>query len=106
MDRHFESEIKRIAREKKYVVLSNHAIDEADKDGIDMKEIIESINNGELIEDYPVKHRTHDCLFSGQAQGKQIHSVCTIIDEDIFVITTYIPTLDKWHSDYKTRRQR
>jgi len=99
-----DEQIIHLAKEKKYVILTNHARIEAKKDTIRMDDIVESLCSGELVEDYPEHRRGHCCLMFGWSAERPIHSVCRVIKNEILIITTYIPTLAEWQPDFKTRR--
>lgn len=103
MDREFEAEIKRMVIEQGFVRLSRHAQEEAEAEDIEMDEIIESVIDGSMIEDYPAVTRTHDCLILGWSRGRPIHCVCTIINNKVLIITVYIPNPAEWADDYRTR---
>lgn len=47
-----------------------------------------------------------DILILGRDNGnKDIHIVCGICEEYIYMITAYHPNIDKWENDMKTRRE-
>ena len=47
-----------------------------------------------------------DILILGRDSGnKDIHIVCGICEEYIYMITAYHPNIDKWENDMKTRRE-
>lgn len=102
----FLDEIKESARKK--IVYTEHALDEmnAEKDIISTDEIRQVIFKGEIIEDYPEDKRGHSCLmFSYTSKGRPVHVVCSPKKEYLGIITAYVPTLDKWQEDFKTRRR-
>ncbi len=51
MSQTFEKIIGLIERSE--VIISNHGYDELAEDGLLVKEIIASVNNGKVVEDYP-----------------------------------------------------
>lgn len=63
--------------------------------------------NGEMIEDYPNAFPFPAKLLFGWCNGRAIHVVAAENSgkQQVIVITTYEPTLDKWKSDLKTRRK-
>lgn len=64
-----------------------------------------AILNGEIIEEYPQDSPFESSLVLGtQFDGMQLHVVCAIGNNSLWVITAYKPTLDKWNDDYKTRK--
>ena len=61
---------------------------------------------GEVIEDYPQNTPFPSCLILEWVKGKPYHVVASL-DETIgmgYIITAYEPSLDKFQSDFRTRR--
>ena len=73
--------------------------------GIKRVDVLTCILNGEIIEQYPDAYPHPACLVLAMLKdNKPLHTVVGICEEKIFIITVYYPTLDKWESDYKTRK--
>ena len=74
--------------------------------GIKRADVIECINNGEIIEQYPTDTPFPSCLILGACKAdKPIHVVVGInVGVQCCMITAYRPDLDKWESDFKTRK--
>lgn len=92
----------------KNVIYTAHAVDEmnTEEELITTEEVRQVVLNGEIIEDYPEDKRGHSCLmFSAPGNKRPVHVVCAPKEEYLAIITTYIPSLEKWHNDYKTRRK-
>ena len=72
---------------------------------IEIDEIEQIINQGELIEDYPNDSRGHSCLLLGAENiiGRPIHVVCSPKDEYLAIITSYLPSGMEWENGYKKR---
>jgi len=67
---------------------------------------MEALRNGGIIEDYSEDPRGHSCLILGfTKQGRPIHVVCAPKDEFLVIVTAYEPTLNKWMSNFKSRRK-
>jgi len=67
---------------------------------------MEALRNGGIIEDYSEDPRGHSCLILGfTKQGRPIHVVCALKDEFLVIVTAYEPTLNKWTSNFKSRRK-
>ncbi len=105
MDRQFEADIKRIVLTQGFIKISFHGLDEMTEDDIGVDDVLEAIINGEMIEDYPEDRRGHSCLIFGWSRGRPVHSVCTIVDKNVFLITVWIPDSAHWMEDYKTRKK-
>lgn len=72
-----------------------------------MEDVQTVILNGEIIEDYPNDYPFPSCLiFRYRKDNDIVHVVCAPdIEQDIlWLITAYLPTSDKWMSDFKTRK--
>lgn len=93
----------------KKIIYSAHALDEmnAEDEMITVEEVRQVVLSGEIIEDYPEDRRGHSCLmFSMSDRKRPVHVVCAPKEEYLAIITAYIPSLEKWEEDYKTRRKR
>ncbi|MGA7839178.1 MAG: DUF4258 domain-containing protein [Ignavibacteriaceae bacterium] len=91
---------------KKRILYSPHALTQSTSPDrmIGPAEVRNTIENGEIIEDYPYDDRGHTVLISGQSSGKRVlHVVCIPTDFYLMIITTYIPSDEKWSSDFRNR---
>jgi len=59
---------------------------------------------GDVIEEYPEDTRGVSCLLSHAKPGRALHVVCAPKTEYLAIITAYLPTPDKWSSDFSTRK--
>ncbi len=86
---------------------SLHAEHEREDEHLRVDEIEQSVQSGELLEDYPDDPRGHSCLILGYTEeGRAIHSIWGLLtDSRVRLITVYIPLLPKW-IDPRTRRRR
>jgi hypothetical protein len=89
------AEIKSKIKFRQYF-LSEHAQIERLEEDIDIIEIEEAILNSEIIEDYPEDKRGHSCLIAGYLSNKAIHVVCGVKQNNLVIITVYLPKLPKW----------
>ncbi len=65
------------------------------------------IFGGEIIENYPEDKRGHSFLIFGiSRKNRPVHVVCAPKEEYLAIITTYIPSLEKWEADFRTRRKK
>jgi len=69
--------------------------------------ILASVNSYEIIEEYPEDKYLPSYLIYAEYEGQIIHiQIATDIENDnLRIVTTYKPTLDKWERDFKTRRK-
>ena len=84
---------------------SDHAIKKCDERGIDIEELVISLVQGELLEDYPEDPRGHSCLLLSYIKNRPVHTVCGIDESGTIFITAYWPEEPKW-IDERTRRER
>jgi len=95
--------------EGKCILWSRHAIVELVADNLTRRSVEQALCNVEIIEDYPVKNRPlPDCLALGWLEDQQPIHVVVAIDEDkdrILVVTVYLPSLEEWQDDWRTRRK-
>lgn len=67
---------------------------------------MQCIRNGEIIEYYETDYPFPSCLILGYSDdNKEIHVVCSLGDENIWMITAYYPDVNEWQDDLKTRRR-
>jgi proteasome assembly chaperone (PAC2) family protein len=99
--------IRKLIIQGKYE-LSKHAEKERQIDMIQMSELVESLRNCEIIEDYADDQRGSSCLVLGFCGYKPVHSSCTIRSnpEELLFITVYDSSKrpDKWAEKYRKRR--
>jgi len=84
-----------------------HALKEETVEGLTALEIQKALLTGfELVEDYPNDPRGHSCLVLTWVRGNPVHIVCAPHEEALIIVTVYIPSLEDWEEDFKTRRKR
>lgn len=101
----FLEKLRKVAREK--IIYTLHALDEmnSEEEIISYEEIREVIFKGEVIEDYPDDKRGHSCLLFGfTSVERPLHIVCSPKEDCLVIITVYIPDLNEWKEDFKSRR--
>ena len=87
------------------LVLTQHSRKRFEERGIKIVDVIEIINMGEIIEQYPEDYPFPSCLNLGKIKDRYIH-VCASINENlIYIITAYEPDLEKWNDDRRTRKE-
>jgi hypothetical protein len=84
---------------------SKHAVDQSIVRRIGIDELIEAIENGEIIEDYPDDKYGPSCLILGfTKQTRPLHIQCSYPSRPLLkIITNYEPDPDLW-IDFKTRK--
>jgi hypothetical protein len=88
------------------IIFSQHAVQRMFERGIQTNAIRAIIESGEVIGDYPDDQPFPSYLVLGYVEGRAIHVVIAIdaISRRCYIITAYIPDLDIWHPDFKTKR--
>ncbi len=89
------------------ILISDHGYDEMMEDRIIVKDIINSIESSELIEDYP-DYKKGPCvlLLQYDKMRKPIHVVWGIPKGRLtpaVIVTAYRPDPDRWSNDYRRR---
>ncbi len=90
------------------VRISRHASERLDERNITIDEVEQTILYGEVIEERPWSTPLPSCLmFYIHMNGRPIHVVVGLDgdNDEISLITAYIPSSDKWEDDFKTRRK-
>ncbi len=86
--------------------LTQHAQQEMVEEEIWLDEVLEAIESGEILEDYPGHRRGACCLLGGTTrQGRPVHLVCTSAQPLLILITAYEPRPPKWVTPRKRRSQ-
>ena len=73
---------------------------------IGQSDVLEAIESGEVIAEYPDDVPYPSCLLLGFPEGEPLHVVVGV-DRDSttsYVITAYRPDPSLWSDDFKTRR--
>lgn len=88
------------------IIISLHGQLRMNERCISVDDVINAIDNGEIIEQYPADFPFPSCLVLGiSVKGQYIHVVVSLNEGKIYLITVYVPNLDKWESDLKTRKE-
>lgn len=98
--------IRAKVRTGKYVISFTHT-EKVRLRKIRVKEIEETIFNGNIIEPYPEDPRGPSCLIFGLTKKKRpLHVICGRLEHDeILIITAYEPDPTEWELDCKTRKE-
>jgi len=86
---------------------SGHAIVRMFDRGLNNSDVITAIRSGEVIYDYPDDEPYPSKLLLAMVKGNPVHVVVARDKKDYacYVVTAYFPSPERWHSDFKTRRQ-
>lgn len=101
MDEFDIRQIKKLILKGKWL-LSDHALERLLERNLRIIDVITSILNGEILEDYLDDPRGHSVLILGKKDNMFIHTVCGLKDDKLVIITAYEPRAPKW-IDERTR---
>jgi len=91
---------------KKFLRWTNHVLIRLIQREITTDDVENALLNGEIIEQYPNDKPHPSCLVLGTAlTNRQIHVVCGLGENELWLITAYYPSPDEWTADFKTRRR-
>lgn len=90
----------------KQIIFSQHAVQRMFERGIQTNAVRAVIESGEVIGDYPDDKPFPSCLVLGWIEGMPIHVVIAIdfSSQECYIITVYVPDLEIWHPDFRTKR--
>ena len=88
------------------VTFSTHAVKRMFQRGLTVADIETVIQNGVVIEDYPVDFPYPSCLLLNTIRTTPVHAV--VAKEPTtgacIVVTVYVPDPTRWSSDFKARK--
>lgn len=91
---------------KDNIRITVHAAKRLEQRDIFLKDIINCIQSGKIIEQYPKDYPHPSCLILGYTVGNQhLHVIIGSDGEFLFLITAYYPTAEKWECDFETRKE-
>ena len=91
--------------DSKAIVLTQHFLDRITKRSITFANVKSTVDNGEIIEQYPEDYPHPSALILGYTDdNKPLHVVIGVGGGNAWLITAYYPDTEKWENDYKTRK--
>ena len=82
-----------------------HAIQRSIERNIAEDEVVETLLNGEIIEEYPEDKYGPSCLILGRTtSGRPLHVQCSL-PPTVWIITLYEPDPQEW-IDWRSRKRR
>ncbi|MCL2765130.1 MAG: DUF4258 domain-containing protein [Treponema sp.] len=82
------------------IILTEHLITRMRQRNIRLNDIKKAVDNGEIIEQYPTDYPFPACLINGD----NIHIVCSIDADCLYIITAYRPAPEKWEAGGRKRK--
>ena len=80
-----------------------HALERMLERSITRNEVMECAYKGEIIESYPEDFPFPSFLVL-YSDPMPLHIVMAMEGEDCYIITAYVPDLDIWNPDFRTKR--
>ena len=95
----------RAANNPKNFTVTRHGQKRMEERNISLDDVISAIRSGEIIEEYSEDFPFPSCLILGKSvSGRSLHTVVSLDENQIFLITAYFPNSDEWESDMRTRK--
>lgn len=92
---------------KRKINWTKHCLNRMSQRDILILDLKTAINNGRIIEYYYNDYPYPSCLILGKDLNKRdIHIVCGMNEDEVYMITAYYPDIDKWENSMKDRRER
>ncbi len=86
------------------VRITEHAHQEMVEESITFDEILEAVDTGQILENYPKHRRGACCLLNGLTDaGRPLHIVCTTARAVLIIITVYEPKPPRWQTPTQRR---
>ena len=86
---------------------STHAAVRIQERGIARLDVLNCLENGQVIEDYPEDFPHPSCLVFGYTLNNRVlHVVAGCDGEYVYIVTAYFPDLKIFKADLKTRKER
>jgi hypothetical protein len=89
-------------------VISDHAYERMEEGGIDPREVLDGVDAGLVIEEYPDFHKGPSVLaLQADAAGQPIHAVWGLragTAEPVVLVTAYRPDPSRWTDEFRRRR--
>lgn len=99
--------LKELCNDEDNIVITQHTLTRCIQRNIKVDEILQTIQNGEIIEQYPEDYPTPSCLVFGYTLNSRVlHVVCGTDDKTVWIITAYTPDNTHWKADFKTRKEK
>ena len=98
-------ELQAISANTDDVILTCHVLDRIRERAVEQDDLFNVIFTGEIIEQYPNDYPYPSCLILGNDLNERpLHIVCGLGKNKVWLVTVYIPNLDEWEDDLKTRK--
>ncbi|MBI3303651.1 MAG: DUF4258 domain-containing protein [Deltaproteobacteria bacterium] len=102
------AEIRRCLANGRFTDHARREMDAEPLGSIRVEEIMQALDSGEIIEEYPEDKPYPSCLILGRTiTGRPLHTVCApaLPEERLIIITTYQPDPNRWEPDFRRRKR-
>jgi hypothetical protein len=82
------------------IALTDHLLTRMRQRHIRLQDIMDAIENGEIIEQYPTDYPFPSCLINAE----NLHIVCSIGEGLLYIITAYRPSPERWEAGGRIRK--
>ncbi len=97
----------KVLNNPKNIAITEHARIRIFERSISIDDIVNGINTGEIIKQYPDDKPLASCLILGfSVKLEYIHIVISCDTDFIYLITAYFPDPDVWENNFRTRKGR
>ena len=87
-------------------IVTMHSRRRMNERGILLRDVMYTVDHGEIIEQYSEDYPFPSCLILGvTVDGKYLHAVVSLDEGHIYLITAYYPDEAEWEPDMRTRRR-
>lgn len=87
------------------IIVTMHGRQRMAERGVFLRDVMNAIEHGEIIEQYPAAYPFPACLILGASiDGRRLHAVVSLDAGLIYLITAYFPDPAEWEPDMKTRK--
>ena len=86
------------------IIFRAHAVQRMFEREVSVTKVREALQTADVIEDYSFETPEPSRLLFGQQGRRPFHVVTSESQQHITIITVYLPSLDKWKKDLRSRR--
>ncbi|GAB4014092.1 DUF4258 domain-containing protein [Spirosoma migulaei] len=103
----FNLEQLRLAVEKGNINWRKHTLQRLAERNILQRDVLQILHSGEVIRSYIDDRPFPSILMFGWIHARPLHTVVSYdnVEEMVYIITVYEPSLEVFESDYKTKKQ-
>ena len=90
------------------IAFKKHSLLRMHQRGIGVDDVRAALINGQIVEDYESDKPLPSCLILGYTENvRPVHAVIASdeVQEMLWVITVYEPSIEEWEADFRARRK-